>query len=307
MRILLVVLYLLCSWGTACQSVSQNLHHPDQPFNDRWLFYKGDPPGAESIALDDVDWRALDLPHDWAIEGPFDPQYNARTGGLPVHGVAWYRKHFTVPADMAGKVVSVLFDGAMSRAKVWCNGQLVGQRPFGYIGFSVDLTPHIRFGEENLIAVQLSPEDLAARWYPGAGIYRNVSLSYNDPVHIPTWGTYLTTPEISKENALVKGDIKIVNQGGKKQRVQLRTQILDADGKTVAETRGEEEIPENATVTHQFALQVDNPRLWEMETPHLYRAQTQLLRNNQVIDEYETSFGIRSMEASANDGFLLNG
>ena len=178
----------------------------DQNFNKGWLFQKDTIPGAESISFDDANWRNLNLPHDWAIEGPFSNSNNARTGGLPVHGEAWYRKHFTVDKAYLGKQISIEFDGAMSNAKVYLNGEYIGGRPYGYIGFEVDLTPFVKFGEENILAVKLAPEDLSMRWYPGAGLYRNVRLKINEPVHIPQWGTFITTPSITNEKAIVKID-----------------------------------------------------------------------------------------------------
>ena len=165
-------------------------------FNDDWLFLKGEAPGAEQPGFADSSWRKLTLPHDWAIEGPFDKQYNPNTGGLPVSGTGWYRKHFKIPASEKGQVVSVEFDGAMSNARVWLNGTEVGFRPYGYSSFEVDLTPHLRWGDDNILAVRLTPEANASRWYPGAGIYRNVWLTITDPIHVAHWGTYLTTPEV---------------------------------------------------------------------------------------------------------------
>ena len=139
-------------------------------FDNDWRFQKGDPAGAERIDFNDGDWRRLDVPHDWAIEGPFDEKFGPPRGALPFYGVAWYRKHFVIPAATAGRFYSVEFDGAMSNARVFLNGRELGVRPYGYIGFSFDLTPHLRSGPEgNVLAVRLAPEDQSSRWYPGAG------------------------------------------------------------------------------------------------------------------------------------------
>jgi len=144
-------------------------------FNADWRFSKGDFPGAEKADFDDSSWRRLDLPHDWAIEGPFDRNYTTSSGALPFHGVAWYRKTFKLPESVRGRYFTIEFDGAMSNARVWLNGQYLGERPYGYISFAFDLTPHLKFGgEPNVLAVRLAPEDQSSRWYPGAGIYRNV-------------------------------------------------------------------------------------------------------------------------------------
>jgi beta-galactosidase len=144
-------------------------------FNDGWRFYKGEADGAQKPEFDDSAWRAVRLPHDWAIEGPFDPRLNAHTGALPISGTGWYRKSFALPAGAKGKYFSIEFDGAMSNSKVWLNGHELGGRPYGYIGFNLDLTQYLNFdGATNVIAVRLTPEDHSSRWYPGAGIYRNV-------------------------------------------------------------------------------------------------------------------------------------
>ncbi|HEY4975503.1 MAG TPA: sugar-binding domain-containing protein, partial [Steroidobacteraceae bacterium] len=164
-------------------------------FNDGWRFIRDEAPGAEQAAFDDSSWVEVRLPHDWAIAGPFDPALNPHTGALPIAGTGWYRKSFTIPKDFEGRLVSVEFDGAMSNARVWLNGKEIGGRPYGYIGFSVDLTRQLRGGGAvNVLAVRLAPEANASRWYPGAGIYRNVWLEVTGPVHVARWGTYVTTP-----------------------------------------------------------------------------------------------------------------
>jgi beta-galactosidase len=170
---------------------------------DGWRFFKGEAAGAEQTAFKDTAWRALDLPHDWAIEGPFDRKFNPHDGGLPFFGVAWYRKHFTIPASAKGKYFSVQFDGAMSNSTVWINGEKVGGRPYGYESFALDLTPYLKFGEENVLAVRLAPEDQSSRWYPGAGIYRNVWLNVTGAVRVAQWGTYITTPSVTDTKATV--------------------------------------------------------------------------------------------------------
>jgi len=157
-------------------------------FNDDWRFFKGEAAGAESPDYDDAQWRTLALPHDWAIEGPFDRANNANTGGLPVSGTGWYRKHFVLPAEAQGHHFSVEFDGAMSNAHVWLNGHEIGERPYGYSSFALDLTPYLRWDGENVLAVRLKPEPDSSRWYPGAGIYRNVWLTMTGPVHVAHWG-----------------------------------------------------------------------------------------------------------------------
>ena len=158
-------------------------------------------PAPKDRSFDDSTWPVR-LPHDWAIEGPFDRKLNPHTGALPAFGTGWYRKSFALPASAKGRYFSIEFDGAMSNAHVWLNGHELGGRPYGYIGFAFDLTPYLNFGRRtNLLAVRLTPEDHSSRWYPGAGIYRNVWLDVTGPVHVAHWGTYVTTPEVSDDQA----------------------------------------------------------------------------------------------------------
>ncbi|UXP31989.1 DUF4982 domain-containing protein [Reichenbachiella agarivorans] len=283
----------------ACGEKEQNKYLPDQAFNEEWLFKKAELE-AQNFDFDDHNWDAVTLPHDWAIAGPFDRQHNARTGGLPVTGMGWYRKHFDVPADMNNKRISIEFDGAMNDAYVWVNGQLVGNRPFGYIGFEFDITDHIRFGKENVIAVRLNPKDLSSRWYPGAGLYRNVRIKYNETTHIAQWGTYITTPEISDEQAHIKIETKI--NGSKATEAQLRTTIIDAQDQTIAT-----QTQAITTAIIDTELSVKSPNRWQPDAPYLYTLVSEVLDDDQVIDRYESPFGIRTIEVTVNDGLLVNG
>ncbi|MEM6830687.1 MAG: sugar-binding domain-containing protein, partial [Bacteroidota bacterium] len=178
-NLLCTLLVLITTYHVKAQYV------PEENFNKNWLFYNEAAEGAENPDFDDSKWRKLNLPHDWAIEGPFDRQYDSRMGGLPVHGTGWYRKRFTLPESAKDKIVRIEFEGAMYDAHVWVNGEKVGNRPYGYIGFEFDITKHLKFdGSENVIAVRLTPEDYSSRWYPGAGLYRSVWLKVDEPVYI---------------------------------------------------------------------------------------------------------------------------
>jgi len=270
-------------------------------FNQGWRFLKADAENAQRPDFDDSAWRALDLPHDWAIEGPFDPKYNPHAGGLPFYGVGWYRKRFTLPATDKGKHVAIEFDGAMSNSKVWLNGQELGGRPYGYIGFSLDLTPHLRFGEPNVIAVRLAPEDQSSRWYPGAGIYRNVWLDVTGPVRVARWGTYITTPEVSDAKATVVIRTQVETNPLWSWVPNLVTTLLDATGKPVASatTLGAGSLEQKLTVP--------KPQRWHVDHPYLYTAVSRVMRGKEVLDRYETQFGIRTVEFDKTKGFLLNG
>ena len=248
-------------------------------------------------------WRQLELPHDWAIEGPFDPTINAHCGGLPFFGVAWYRKRFTIPASAKGRYFSVEFDGAMSNSKVWLNGKELGGRPYGYIGFALDLTPSLKFGGENVLAVRLAPEVESSRWYPGAGIYRNVWLDSTGPVHVARWGTYVTTPEVSDASAKVLVKTEIRDRDSQPARVTLETAIVDAAGKTVGRAQGEYTAPATAEQT----IEVANPKRWDIDNPYLYRVVSTIRSGRRVLDRYTTPLGIRTIQFDVQKGFLLNG
>lgn len=287
MRTIFILLFLVLTLTSEAQRRTS--------FNHDWRFLKADAENAQRPDFDDSTWRALDLPHDWAIEGPFDPKYSAHSGGLPFHGVGWYRKRFTLPAADKGKQVAIEFDGAMSNSKVWLNGQELGGRPYGYIGFSLDLTPHLRFGEPNVIAVRLAPEDQSSRWYPGAGIYRNVWLDVTGPVRVARWGTYITTPEVSDQQATVVIRTEVVGSS----QFTLETAIVDAAGKRVGVA--------SASQAGEQKIVVPKPQRWDIDRPYLYTAVSTIRSGNQELDRYTTPFGIRTIEFDRSKGFLLNG
>src|SRR5574338_949720 len=242
-------------------------------FDADWRFLKGDAPGAEQPGFDDAGWPRLDLPHDSAIEGPFDPKYEPHNGALPFYGVGWYRKHFTVPASARGKYFSLEFDGAMANSRVWLNGMEIGGRPYGYIGFAVDLTPQLRFDGDNVLAVKLSPEDQSSRWYPGAGIYRHVWLDITGPVHVDRWGTYVTTPSVSDKIAKIKVAITIRNRLAEAASVNLSFEHapLQKGGGGVGGYVGGTPVSIPARETATFTYEVDSelPMLWDVDHPNL--------------------------------------
>jgi len=276
-------------------------------FDLGWRFQKGDAAGAERPDHDDAGWRTLDLPHDWAIEGPFDPAISPHQGALPYFGVAWYRKRFQVPESARGRFYSIEIDGAMSNATVFLNGHELGGRPYGYVGFALDLTPHLRFGAENVIAVRLAPEDESSRWYPGAGLYRHVWIEGTGPVHVDRWGTFVTTPGVSAGGATVAVRTELRNREGQDARVTLETAILDPDGREVARASSSPTVSPGARAAALVRITVLSPRLWDVERPQLYKAISTVKRADAVLDRYETPFGIRTIEWGPGKGFLLNG
>ena len=249
----------------------------------------------------------LDLPHDWAIEGPFDPAISPHQGALPFFGVAWYRKRFDVPESARGRHYALEIDGAMSNATVFLNGRELGGRPYGYIGFALDLTPHLRFGGENVLAVRLAPEPESSRWYPGAGLYRHVWVDATGPVHVERWGTYVTTPAVSEAGATVAVRTELRNRESDPARVALETVILDPDGREVARSLSSPTVPAGATAAALVRITVVGPRLWDVERPQLYKVISTVKRGDAVLDRHETPFGIRSIECGPGKGFLLNG
>ena len=276
-------------------------------FNQGWRFFRGDVPAAEVPSLDDSAWLELRLPHDWAIEGPFDPALNPHTGALPVAGVGWYRKSFTLPADEAQRYFAIEFDGAMSHSTVWLNGHELGGRPYGYSGFGFDLRPYLHFGAEpNVLAVRLAPEPDSSRWYPGAGIYRNVWLDTTGPVHVARWGTYVTTPVVTDAQATVAVRTELRNELRADAKVTMRSSIVDREGRSVAQSDTQVDVPAGSrTVMERLSLQ--HPLRWDTEHPNLYSLVTELTVGAEVVDRFVTVFGVRTIAFDRQRGFLLNG
>jgi len=280
-----------------------------QSFDDNWRFFKGDAPGAEQPAFDDSKWRELSLPHDWAIEGPFDPKANPHTGALPIFGTGWYRKSFNVPDSAKDRYLSIMFDGAQNNAHVFLNGVEIGSRPYGYISFSVDLTPQLKFGgQTNVLAVRLTPEDHSSRWYPGAGIYRNAWLDITGPIHVGQWGTFVTTPVISDQQATVTAKVDLRNRTQTAAKVTLQTTVLDPSGKAVAKNGNGADVPAGGMQTIASNLTVARPQRWDLDHPAMYTLVAEVVdANKKVVDRYTTPFGIRTVKFDREQGFLLNG
>jgi beta-galactosidase len=281
-------------------------------FDSDWRFLKADAPGAEKSGFEDAAWRTLSVPHDWSIEGPFDDQNPTRgAGGFLPAGVGWYRKHFTLPTDYVSRRVFIEFDGVMANSDVWINGFHLGKRPFGYISFRYELTGHLGFGDDkpNLLAVRAdNSAQPASRWYTGAGIYRHVRLVATHPVHLEPWGTFVTTPKIATNEAVVHIQSAVVNPSDAACEVALLSSIVGPDGRPVqtASTKPQA-IPAGKSVDLQQDISIKNPRLWDLDHPNLYRVSTKLRAGNVTLDDEITSFGIREARFEAATGFWLNG
>ncbi len=275
-------------------------------------------PGGGDIAyaqtsFDDSHWRLLNLPHDWGIEGPFNQEYPGETGKLPWWGVAWYRKHLEIPAADQGKKIYLAVDGAMAYATVWVNGQLAGGWPYGYASWQVDLTPYLKFGADNVIAIRLDNPPDSSRWYPGGGLYRNVWLVKTEPVHVAQWGTYVTTPEVGPKQATVKIQVKVDNDTDADAAVSVKNEIYelradDTKGKSIASLATDGvKISAHQSQTTEGQIVFKEPRLWSVEKPQRYVVVTAIGQNGKVVDHYETPFGIRTIQFTADNGFRLNG
>jgi len=287
-----------------------------------WKFKKGDFPESVNPDFDDSDWEEVRIPHDWAIKGPFSSdndvqplkvvengkektvKYTGATGGLPHVGNGWYRLKFNLPEDVNSKRVRIEFDGVMSNSKIYCNGVYVGQWPYGYSSFAFDITEFVKSGE-NLLTVSVSNKPFASRWYPGAGIYRNVRLVIMNQINIPLWGTYITTPVVEEKYAKVSIETNVENHTGKNVPVELETKIKSPEGKIIVSESTTKEISASAVFNQE--LSIENPVLWSVESPALYTACSIVKLNDEVIDYYETRFGIRTLTFDSERGFFLNG
>ncbi|MDF7811719.1 glycoside hydrolase family 2 TIM barrel-domain containing protein [Hymenobacter sp. YC55] len=283
-------------------------------FDAGWRFHRGGAQGAEKAGFDDAKWQPVDLPHDWSIEdlpgtsSPFHPDAISQTsGGFTTGGTGWYRKTFVVPAAQKGQRVQLQFDGIYMNAEVWLNGQSMGRHPYGYTSFWYDVTDKVKFGESNVVAVEVKNEGANSRWYSGSGIYRHVWLTVQGPVHIEQWGTYLTTPDITATSAQVKAETRVLNQSAQPAQLTLVTRLRNPKGKEVARTESKQTIAAGAAATVAQTLAVKSPERWSVDKPALYTALTEVYQGQQLLDQQETPFGIRTISFDAQNGFRLNG
>lgn len=298
-------LFLLMILAISVISISE-VEAQTTNFDKSWTFFNAEAEGAEKPDFDTSKWRKLDLPHDWAIEGPFDKKYNARCGGLPFHGTGWYRKTFKMDKAAKDKVVRIEFEGAMYNAHVWVNGEFVGNRPYGYIGFEFEISKLLKYdGSENVIAVRLQPEDLSSRWYPGAGIYRSVWLKIDEKVHVSHWGTYITTPTVTEKVAVVQNETTVQNKTNSPVSVTVSHEYFSPEGKKVASSKEDITVKANTSGVSGTWTNIDNPQRWDTNTPNLYKAVTTITQNGKIVDTYDTKIGLRSI-AFTKDGFFLN-
>ncbi|WNJ16577.1 glycoside hydrolase family 2 TIM barrel-domain containing protein [Pontibacter sp. G13] len=278
-------------------------------FNFDWKFtLMPDTTKPAVVPMTDADWQDVRLPHDWSVSFSFDSTLEGCTGYLP-GGVGVYQKHFATPANRKKATTYIVFDGVYNHATFWLNGKRLGQNPYGYSPVAFDLTKYLKQdGSDNVLTVHVDHSRYAdSRWYTGSGIYRKVKLVTVDKLHIPIWGTYLTTPVINEEAARVQLEVKVRNDMPKKRAFTLATKILGPDGRQVASASETHSIGRRSQLAFNQSIVVPDPQLWDCEHPHMYKAITEVVVDGEVVDEYTTPFGIRTLEFAAKKGFFLNG
>ena len=319
LRMVFLVLIALAVWPGAASEIPPRRQ---QSFDANWRFHRGDAPGAEESTFDDSAWRLLDLPHDWSIEdipktandtpssvGPFSPDSPGGTGtGYTLGGIGWYRKHFALEPGNANRLVSVLFDGVYMDADVWLNGHHLGNHPYGYTAFGFDLTPHLRpLGETNVLAVRVRNLGKNSRWYSGSGIYRHVTLTVTDPLHIPQWGVYVTTPKVTDTGATINVKTMMENGLGTTAPLAVQTRILGPNGRRIKTATSQASVEAGGKTEVSQAFEIPSPALWSPDTPRLYQAEVTLLLGSRAVDRVTATFGIREVRFGVQSGLTLNG
>lgn len=311
--------------GTGLSLYALDAQRTHQTLREGWRFTREDNPNSMLPQFNDKKWQAVRIPHDWAIYGPFsyendkqnlaiaqDGQKEAmehagRTGGLPFVGTGWYRRALTLPNDLKGKRVRLVFDGAMSNAEVYLNGEKVGYWPYGYNSFHLDVTKAARPGADNVLAVRLNNKHESSRWYPGAGLYRNVHVLTTSDTYIPQWGIQVQTPNINASEAQVLANIKVGGLAAG-QAVDVRTQLIGPSGEVVATNTGNlKRSSTSSDSIYRLDMSVSSPKLWDIKQPHLYKLAVQIGRSGEVLDRDTVTFGIRSIKMVQDEGFFLNG
>ncbi|MDR1779223.1 MAG: DUF4982 domain-containing protein [Tannerella sp.] len=316
-KMILANLCVLMTALTACtQMTVRNI-----PFDDGWRFVRDSLVGAETADYDDSGWLTIDLPHDYSIMdlpgydsdeqiGPFSRKSpgNGNSTGHVIGGTGWYRKHFTVNPDDRDKTATLLFDGVYMETEVWVNGQKVGEHKNGYTPFYFDITKHLaKAGQVNVVAVKVDNTGRNSRWYSGSGIYRNVTLMLTDPLHITPWGVCVSTSQVSARSADVEVVVIIANDGDADAQTEVNIQLSDPSGKKAGTAAETIRVAAGKESSSSQTISLANPLLWSINSPNLYTAEISISKNGKIIDTYSQTFGIRSIQFTANKGFLLNG
>lgn len=294
-NLLIIILFLFTGTiGWSAERIRQN-------FDFDWQFRLGE----QGI------YKPVQLPHDWSIELDFNEEVGPESGYLP-GGIGYYKKDFNVPASYKGKRVSIVFDGIYHKATIYLNGQEVDYHRYGYTSFEIDLTPYLKYGGKNTLSVKVDHSE-KSRWYTGSGIYRHVWMQVTNPIHVKMWGTYITTPRVSAESAIVSCVTTVANTSALTGEIEIMQRIVDAQGNLLKingkqyAARTEVVMPENGTKDIAQSFTLSNPQLWNLEKPYLYRLETILKQKGKVIDRYTTRFGVRTIGFDKDKGFFLNG
>ena len=303
--------FLLPSLLLLISSIAFSLNpRKTENFGKNWKFNLGDIPNGQESGLIDSQWRTLDLPHDWSIEGQFSKDHPATPGGgaLP-GGIGWYRKTFNLPNSNKGCLVFIDFDGVYRNSEVWINGHYLGKRPYCYSSFRYELTSFLKYGKENnVLAVKVdNSQQPNSRWYSGSGIYRNVWMVITKKIAVDHWGTYVATSDVTERSSKVLLQIKVRSAALKDQPIILRSVIIDKSGKEIAREETKNIASKESLTAITQNLTVSNPIFWSIENPYLYKVRTTIVCDNTICDNYETSFGIRSFVFDKDKGFILNG
>ena len=304
-NITLILIFLLT---ISCAKETQINRETD--FNFDWKFaLQKDTVLQHNTPLNDADWRAIRLPHDWSVEHSFDSIYEGATGYLP-GGVAYYQKHFKTPINITTEKAFVLFDGVYNNAKFWLNGEFLGENPYGYSPVYFDISEKLNTNDkENILTVYVDHSRYAdSRWYTGSGIYRNVKLITTEKLHIPIWGTFITTPHVSKQEATINIKVEVKNDFEQDVNFDIVTEIYNSTGENVGSILSDKNtLKSNRKKSFSNSVKISHPELWNPERPSIYKALTRISNKGKIIDSYQTNFGIRSIEHNKKEGLLING
>jgi len=277
-----------------------------QELSEGWKFALGENKGAWQVGYDDSKWKDIEVPHDWAIEEPFIAKGDPNTGKLPWKNEGWYRIKIKTPQAWSGKQIYLLFDGIMAFPTVYVNGEVAGRWDYGYNSFYLNVTRFIRFGSDNVLAIHVDTRKHDSRWYPGAGIYRKVNLIVADPIHVDIWGTYITTPIIKPHYADVCIATTVNNCGNNVEEIVLRHTIKNQSGSVIVEKEAKGIVKPGKNTIIETTVTLNNPRRWDINDPYLYTVETKVFKNEKEVDDYISTFGVRTIRFSADDGFYLN-
>jgi beta-galactosidase len=294
---------------SSCSKKEDAFDNRKVSFNSDWSFHLNDSIKDKDTIGTSTQWRTLNVPHDWGIEGKFDEKSPGGYGGGSLNGgLGWYKKNFKISNDDINKRIAIVFDGVYKNSEVWVNGHYLGKRPNGYIGFQYEISSYLNYGDKNneiIVKVDNSKQP-NSRWYSGSGIFRNVWIETTDKLHVAQWGTYVTTPKVTDQKASVHFETTIQNQNAASKKATITTTIFKEDTKVTTVTQNIT-IAANANQIIKQETQVETPVLWSVEKPELYTAVTEISVDDKIVDQYKTNFGIRDFKFDVDKGFILNG